>query len=155
MQASLAFPGAESYHQTAFQTELIAASDTFFGLAFACELAAHLAVYSPRRYYRDWQSSAEFLVVMLFGVQSAVQSAGGALPFHPFLLRLVRMVHFIHSLSPPHSICVCCRELFLLTDIGCLQVRYIRLFTKVLRLLKSLRMSESSLAKHYRSVQTK
>jgi hypothetical protein len=91
-QASLIFPGAESYNQTSFQSELIAVSDNFFGLVFAFELVAHLAVYSPRGYLRDWQALAEFSVVMLFGIQSAIESGGRSLPFHPFLLRLVRMV---------------------------------------------------------------
>lgn len=74
------------------QSEVIAASDSFFGLAFSFELAAQLAGNGPRRYYKDRQSLAEFIVVMLFGFQSAIEAGGNQLPFNPFVIRLFRLV---------------------------------------------------------------
>ena len=91
-QASLVFPGVGSYQQSIAQGNVIAATDSCFGMAFAVELVINLAVHSPRRYYHDRQSVAEFLVVMLFGLQTGIESSGGSLPFPPFLLRLIRMV---------------------------------------------------------------
>jgi hypothetical protein len=74
------------------QSSVIAASDSFFGLAFACELVAQLGAHGPRRYFEDRQSLAEFVVVMLFGFQSAIEAGGSQLPFNPFVIRLFRLV---------------------------------------------------------------
>lgn len=74
------------------QSNVISASDSFFGLAFACELVAQLGAHSPRQYYKDPQSFAEFVVVVLFGFQSAIEAGGNQLPFNPFVIRLFRLV---------------------------------------------------------------
>jgi hypothetical protein len=91
-QASLCFQSAESYKQATVQADFISASDSFFGLAFACELVAQLGADGPRQYYEDPQSVAEFIVVAMFGVQSAVEARGNQLPFNPFVIRLFRLV---------------------------------------------------------------
>ena len=74
------------------QANVISASDSFFGLAFACELVVQLGAHGPGQYYKDLQSVAEFLVVMLFGFQSAIEAGGNQLPFNPFVIRLFRLV---------------------------------------------------------------
>ncbi len=91
-QASLGFPSVGSYKQATLQAKVVAASDSFFGLAFACELGVHLGAHGPRQYYKDLQSVAEFVVVVLFGFQSAVEAGGNQLPFNPFVIRLFRLV---------------------------------------------------------------
>jgi hypothetical protein len=88
----LGFPSAESYKQATVQATVISVSDSFFGLAFACELVVQLSAHGPRQYYQDMQSVAEFLVVVLFGFQSGIEAGGNQLPFNPFVIRLFRLV---------------------------------------------------------------
>mmetsp|Transcript_67406 Transcript_67406/g.180036 ORF Transcript_67406/g.180036 Transcript_67406/m.180036 type:complete len:770 (+) Transcript_67406:2561-4870(+) len=117
--ASLLFPSAQTWVQSDAQTFVLDAADSFFGQVFALELAVQLMAHTPRRHYRDPFSLTDLLVVLLFALQSGLLSSGGSLPVSPFLLRLVRLA------------------------------RYVRVLMRVLRLIKTMRLSDNLLAKHH------